>query len=323
MIELINSNAILSVLVVVVASLGGISLLIFGIFQMRRSSDVVDQRMQTFIGNRKKKSPIRTIIYRFTPRELSGSFTNRVVKPFFQRIFIFFGKFTQSNVITKTDLDLRAAGNPYGMQAREFYGIRVLLFFLSIGLAVLIYYFAGISTSNLLGLGAVIIVLTYYGPSRWLSSKIRKRNEELGYNLPDVLDMLSVCATAGLSFDQGIKKICEFWPTALSEEFKQVLQEMDMGTPRAEALRNLKNRVNVDELSSFIAIMIQSDVTGMSYADMLQNQARQMRIFRQFRAKERANTLPAKMIIPVVIFIFPAILAVLVAPLLQSYIDLF
>jgi tight adherence protein C len=96
-----------------------------------------------------------------------------------------------------------------------------------------------------------------------------------------------------------------------------------MGTPRVEALRNLKARANVDELSSFIAIMIQSDLTGMSYADVLQSQARQMRIFRQFRAKERANSLPAKMIVPVVIFIFPAILAVIAAPLIETFLKIF
>jgi tight adherence protein C len=318
MVAQLNNNSILSILVVVIASLGGISLLIFGILQMRRTSEIVDQRMQIFIANREKRSPIRSIIYRFTPRELSGSFYNRTMRPFFRKIIDYFGRFTPTNSIAKTDSDLRDAGNPYGMHAREFYGIRIILLFVSIGLAFLIYLFTGFSFTWLIGLSAVIIILTYYGSSQWLKSKIRQRKEELSYNLPDILDMLSVCATAGLSFDQGITKICEFWPTALSEEFKQVLQEMDMGTPRAEALRNLRNRANVDELSSFIAIMIQSDLTGMSYADVLQSQAKQMRIFRQFRAKERANALPAKMIIPVVVFIFPAIIAVIAAPLLPS-----
>jgi tight adherence protein C len=323
MISLLNNNSILSIIVVVVASLGGIFLLIFGILQMRRTSEIVDQRMQIFIANREKKSPLSNIIYRFTPRELSGSFFNRTIKPFFQKIINYFGKFTPSNSIAKTDFDLRAAGNPYGMHAREFYGIRVIFLFVGSGMAFFIYYYTGSSASWLIGLVAGTIILTLFGPSLWLNSKIRQRKEELGFNLPDVLDMLSVCASAGLSFDQGIKKICEFWPTALSEEFKQMLQEMDMGTPRAEALRNLRTRVNFDELSSFVAIMIQSDLTGMSYADVLQSQARQMRIFRQFRAKERANALPAKMIIPVIIFIFPAILAVIAAPLLPTYFNIF
>jgi tight adherence protein C len=319
MVELFNNNSILTILVVVIASLGGISLLIFGIFQMGRSSEVVDQRMQVFIANREKKPTLRNIMYRFTPRELSGSFLNRTIIPFFKKIITYFGKYTPSNSIAKTDLDLKVAGNPYGMHAREFYGVRVILLFAGIGTAFFIYYSTGFSSSWLFWLCALIFYLTFFGSNLWLNSKIRQRKEELSYNLPDVLDMLSVCATAGLSFDQGITKICEFWPTALSEEFKLMLQEMDMGTPRVEALRNLRNRVNVDELSSFIAIMIQSDITGMSYADVLQSQAKQMRIFRQFRAKEKANALPAKMIIPVIIFIFPAILAVIAAPLLETF----
>ena len=323
MVALLNNKFFLFAIAVVISSLGGFGLLIFGLFRILRSSNIVNQRMQIFAGNRGKTSPINKNIYRVMPRQLSGSFFNRAIKPFFQKLIIYFGKFTPANSIAKSDFDLRAAGNPFGMHAREFYGFRMIFLFLGVGLTFLIYLLDGFSSLGSVILGMFVIILALFIPKLWLGQKIRQRRDELSHNLPDVLDMLSICATAGLSFDQGLKKICEIWPTALIEEFKQVLQEMDMGLTRAEALRNLKNRVKVDDLSSFIAIIIQSENTGMSYAEMLQSQARQMRIMRQFRAKEKANALPGKMIIPVVIFIFPALVAILLGPLLPTLLNLF
>ena len=158
MVALLNNSTILSTLVVVIASLGGISLLIFGIFQMRRTSEIVDQRMQIYIRNRDKKSRLRNIMYRFTPRELSGSFYNRTIKPFFQKIVNYFGRFTPSNTIAKTDLDLRAAGNPYGMHARQFYGMRVMLLFTGIIPAFFIFSRNGISNFSTFMLGIFILI---------------------------------------------------------------------------------------------------------------------------------------------------------------------
>ena len=323
MTALLNNNSILTTLVIGIASLAGIGLLIYGIIHITRRSNTVTQRMQTFVVERGKISPSSKTVYRSLPRELSGSFFNRTIKPFFQKIIDFIGKFTPKKSIAKSEYDLRLAGNPYGMHAREYYVFRVILEFLGIGLALLLYFRNSPPNLSSMALVLLIIIIAIYLPRFWLNSIIRRRKDELSHNLPDALDMLSVCASAGLSFDQGLKKICEYWPTALNEEFKQVLQEMEMGVPRAEALQNLRDRVNVDDLSSFIAIIIQAENVGMSIAVILQSQAKQMRILRQFRAKEKANTLPAKMMVPVAAFIFPAILAVVLGPLVPQLSNIF
>ena len=322
MVALFKDSSFLYTFVVVIASLAGIGLLIFEIFRTRRRSGIVNQRMQVFVDNREKISPLQKIITRFLPRKLSGSLFDRTLKPIVQRIINYFGRYIPTNSIAKLNFDLRAAGNPNKMHAREFYGLRVLLIFVGIGVTALIYFRFGTSNLRLIGLGISVIIFALLFPGIWLKSKIRRRKEEVRHNLPDALDMLSVCATAGLSFDQGLKKICEYWPTVLSEEFKQALQEMEMGLSRTEALRNLKTRVNVDDLSSFIAIIIQAENIGMGYAEVLEIQSKQMRILRQFRAKEKANALPAKMIIPIVIFIFPAILAIIIGPIIPILIHL-
>jgi tight adherence protein C len=320
--SLFNINSNLTVLVVIIAIFAGIGLFIIGTTRIMRTTDIVRQRLQEYASDRESIPSSPKSIYRTTPRELPGSLFNRTIKPLFQRIITFFGKYTPANSIAKSEHDLRAAGNPFGMHAREYYGIRILVLFLGIGLAFYIFFLYGFSNSGLLPV-LLILLITLYIPRLWLNSKIRQRKDELTLNLPDALDMLSVCVTAGLSFDQGLKKICEYWHTALSEEFKQVLQEMEMGVPRAEGLRNLRDRVNVDDLSSFIAILIQAEHIGMSIAVILQGQAKQMRILRQYRAEEKANTLPAKMMVPVGFFIFPALLAVILGPLIPSLLNIF
>jgi len=135
--------------------------------------------------------------------------------------------------------------------------------------------------------------------------------------------MLSVCAAAGLGFDQSLQKISDYWETDLGKEFKRTLNEMEMGVSRTTALTNMSNRLDVDDLTSFITIIIQAEQMGMSYADVLHSQAMQLRVMRQYRAREIANKLPAKMIIPLALFIFPAIIIVILSPVFPRILNIF
>jgi tight adherence protein C len=141
--------------------------------------------------------------------------------------------------------------------------------------------------------------------------------------LPDALDMLSVCASAGLGFDQSLQKISTYWDTELGREIRRVTNEMEMGVPRSTALRNLSNRLEVDDLTQFIAVIVQAEKIGMSYADVLHSQALQLRVMRQVRAREIANRLPGKIIIPVILFIFPAMIAVILGPAIPTIMSIF
>ena len=152
---------------------------------------------------------------------------------------------------------------------------------------------------------------------------MRNRQDEIRRALPDALDMLSVCASAGLGFDQSLQKISSYWDTEFGQEIKRTIQEMEMGVTRSDALRNLSQRLEVNDLSQFVAIIIQAEKIGMSYADVLTSQANQLRIMRQVRAREMANKLPGKMIIPVILFIFPAMIAVILGPTVPILMNLF
>jgi tight adherence protein C len=117
-----------------------------------------------------------------------------------------------------------------------------------------------------------------------------------------------------LGFDQSLQRVSEYWHTPVGVEFGRVVAEMEMGVSRRTALRNMADRIGLSELSSFVAVIIQSDQLGMSIADALHAQAQQMRIERRFRAQEAARKVPLKMLFPMMLLIFPAMLAVVCGP---------
>ena len=97
----------------------------------------------------------------------------------------------------------------------------------------------------------------------------------------------------------------------------------EIGVSRAEALRNMSRRLDVEEISSFVSIIIQAESIGMSFADVLHSQAEQMRVLRIYRAKETANKIPAKLIIPLALLIFPALIAVILGPMIPTFLAIF
>jgi tight adherence protein C len=216
---------------------------------------------------------------------------------------------------------LYIAGYPLGIGPREFFGIRIAFMFLGLFLAYLIVK-RGISTNNLL-VGFLVLLVCFLFPIIWLRFNVSARQDKMRKGLPDALDMLSVCADAGLGFDQSLQRVSEHWTTPIGLELGRVVAEMEMGLSRREALRNLAERLAVSEISSFVSVILQSEQLGMSIADTLHAQAEQMRVERRFRAQEKARTMPIKMLIPLAFMIFPAIIAVILGPALPQIFDLF
>ncbi len=172
-------------------------------------------------------------------------------------------------------------------------------------------------------LSILVLILFYAGPKVWLHYLVTSRQKKVLRGLPDALDMLSVCATAGLGFDQSLQRVSEYWDTPIGHEFGRVINEMEMGLTRRDALRNLADRVDIREISSFVALIVQTEQLGMSISDTLHAQAEQMRIERRHRAQEQAQKAPIKMLIPMALLIFPALLAVILGPALPTLMDVF
>src|SRR5439155_22304528 len=132
--------------------------------------------------------------------------------------------------------------------------------------------------------------------------------------LPDILDLLIVSVEAGLGFDDAIDKVVEKMKGPFPDELRRVLQEMQLGKKRVEALRDMAARIEVSEVSTFVAAIYQADQLGVSMARVLHVQAETMRVARSQRIREMAAKLPVKMLFPLVFFIFPAIFVIIIGP---------
>ena len=263
-------------------------------------------------------------------RELSGTFRARILTPLIRGWTGVLGSLTPTSTLKQLEEQLALAGNPLGMGPREFYGLHVGIMALGLWIAY------GLMHNGLAGSGpagskallsaiaaALAVIMCYYFPKAWLRSRARKRRDSIAKGLPDALDMLSVCVEAGLGFDQALLRVSEQWRTPLGAEFGRVVAEVGMGIPRREAMRNLVDRVNSQEIASFVAVILQSDQLGMSIKDTLHAQAEQMRIERRFRAQELARKMPLKMLFPLTLLIFPAIFAVVLGPAIPALMEFF
>jgi tight adherence protein C len=154
-------------------------------------------------------------------------------------------------------------------------------------------------------------------PGLWLGAAIKSRQDKVRRGLPDVLDLLVVSVESGLALDSAIKRVGEEMSRVhpeVSEEFRIATMETQMGIPRGEALENLAHRVELDELRSLVSVIAQAERFGTSVAKALRNQGNAMRVKRHQQAEERAQKTAVKLMIPLVLFIFPAMGIVLAGP---------
>ncbi|NIO72405.1 MAG: type II secretion system F family protein [Anaerolineae bacterium] len=294
------------VLIVAMAILGSVVLLFVGVAAPRSSDQVLD-RLAEYGGRTLTLEEI----------ELSQPFSQRVIRPLIQGIAQFIGRFAPQRNIEEIRRKLELAGRPYGWGPTEFLGVRGLAGILLATMTFLLLTLTGqylpkrfLATLVAGGLGFYVL------PTLWLSSKIRRRQTEIVKALPDALDLLTISVEAGLGFDAAMSKVAEKWDNELSLAFNRVIQEIQMGKLRREALRDMADRMDVSDVSSFVAAIIQADQLGVSIAKVLRIQSEQMRIRRRQRAEEKAHQAPVKMLFPMAFLIFPALFIVLLGPAL-------
>jgi len=173
---------------------------------------------------------------------------------------------------------------------------------------------AGAPAAKIIGHAIIALAIGLAVPLFLLNRKITARRKSIQSDLPDVLDLLTVSIEAGLGFDGALARLSEKTKGALVEEFARALQEMQIGVPRRDAIRAMGQRCNVDDLSLFTAAVVQADQLGVSIGNVLRVQSASMREKRRQRAQEKAMKAPVKMLLPLVVFIFPAVFVVLLGP---------
>lgn len=248
--------------------------------------------------------------------ELSQPFSQRVIVPIMQRIGELSARFTPQSVLEETNRKLELAGNPGRIDAATFLASRFVVAFVFGGLLLLVAFLSP-NKWPLMRTTIVVVLFTILGfffPQLWLQSQINRRQNDIRKAMPDALDLLTICVEAGLGFEAAMSKVAEKWENHLSLAFLRAIREIQLGKSRRDALRDMADRIGIPEMTSFIAAVIQSEMLGVSLAKVLRIQSEQMRVKRRQRAEELAHQAPIKMIIPMALITFPAILIILLTP---------
>ena len=177
---------------------------------------------------------------------------------------------------------------------------------------------------HLLPVSLILMVLGFLLPNVWLHSKIRARQRDVANALPDVLDLLMVCVEAGMAFNAAVARVAEqpeMRHSPLHQEMLRMHHEVRAGRPRQEALRALGERAGVRELMTVVGAFIQTEQLGTSLGKTLRIHADFARVQRRFRAEERAQLVPVKMLFPTVFFLLPAFFLVTLAPALLKLLE--
>ncbi len=281
----------------------------FSIILLRRAEeDPLTARIDEFAA-REEIVPIEEI-------ELSMPITDRIFVPLLRRVSEFLIRYTPQQTLESTTRMLELAGNPRNMRAAEFIALRIGFTVFMGGFIFLIMNQSDSTLSRRLLFTLGGIVLAWFMPWMLLRSKADRRKDAVIKKLPDALDLMTICVDAGLVFNAAMQKVDEKWDDPLANEFGRVIHEMQLGKSRRQALRDMAERIDVPDVTSFIAAVVQADQLGVGIGKVLRIQSEQMRVRRRQRAEEKAQQAPVKMMFPMVFLIFPSIFIVLLGPAL-------
>lgn len=185
-----------------------------------------------------------------------------------------------------------------------------LLGLIAVGLVLFAHLSGRFAVVSLIGLPLIGLLL----PNARLNRRVDERKQAILRDLPDTLDLLAISVEAGMGFEGALDVVCQYFKSPLAEEFSLTLREMELGLARRDAFQNLRRRTDVPELSNFVLALLQADALGIPIGRVLKTQAQQMRVQRRMWAREKAGKLPVKILFPLILFIFPPIMAIVIGP---------
>ncbi len=209
------------------------------------------------------------------------------------------------------------AGGLAGLTPAEMVLFGLVALMMSVALSAAIMVFVG---------GSFMLILAGFGvgivfPFIWLRDQVKKRHDEIFRDLPYHIDLLTLCVEAGLDFGAGVARTVEKGRDgALRDELSTFMAEIRMGKTRVEAMQRMGERVGLPVFSAFLGALIQADRMGSGLGRTLRLQSTQLRNMRFQRAEKAAGEAPVKMLIPLVLFVFPTIWIILAAPLIFEWV---
>ncbi len=256
--------------------------------------------------------------------QLAKPLSERLIKPLADNLASYISKLLPLNAKSRTEMEgtLRSAG--IKMTPVEYLASQGVIMILLCVLCGMYFSFVGKLSFGKVLTYMLFVVFAYYTVARFmLMSKVTERTDKLENNMPDVMDLLTVCVSAGLSFDQALSYIVENSTGVFVDELTITQREMFYGRPRAQALSDLAKRCNVDSLKSFVSAVTQADTLGIPIANILKTEADNIRMQHKQKIEEKAAKLPVKILIPMVVFIFPVMFIIILGPAVPNILSIF
>ncbi|OFW78541.1 MAG: hypothetical protein A2Z48_03295 [Actinobacteria bacterium RBG_19FT_COMBO_70_19] len=247
-------------------------------------------------------------------QELESNVFERAVLPAAGRLGHGLLRLTPVALHGRVDQKLIYAGSPAGWDADRVVSLKIV--FAVVGLIGGVLLVALLPVPSLLKIFFVVVstALGYLLPSVQVAAMANRRQRAIQRQLSDVMDLLTISVEAGLGFDAALAQVVKNVPGPLAEELTRLLQEVQIGIGRADAFRHLAERTSVPELQAFVLSMIQADLFGVSIANVLRAQSRELRQKRRQRAEETAQKIPVKLLFPMIFLVMPATFIVLLGP---------
>lgn len=244
---------------------------------------------------------------------LEGSAGERVVLPALSSVLAGLRRITPAGVIDGLDRRIQLAGMRFRPE---------LLLLTKVAFAVAMFLGVLQLTDDMLyaALGGAV---GFLAPDYLIGSVAKERQGQILLALPQVIDQLRMSVEAGVGFEAAVGRAAKAGEGPLADELRRTLQEMQIGASRTEALHHLADRNDVSELRTFVAAVSQSEDYGIPVAHVLRVQSEELRTRRKQRAEERAMKIPVKMVFPLVLCIFPALMIVLLGPAALQIVEAF
>jgi tight adherence protein C len=206
------------------------------------------------------------------------------------------------------------AGSPTGLDAERMAAFKILAGALGAVGGFALAMVLGTATIMTVSATVLFALIGFVLPSAVLSQAGVKRQHAIRRALPDTIDLLTISVEAGLGFDAALAEVTKNVPGPLSEEIGRMLQEINLGVSRVQALRHMSERTDVQELGAFVLAMVQAELFGVSIARVLRSQAKELRLKRRQYAEGQAQKVPVKLLFPMIFCILPALFVVILGP---------
>jgi tight adherence protein C len=243
-----------------------------------------------------------------------GTLVERVIAPAAARLSGPGRRLARPDATTRIQRRLDIAGDPAGWDVDRIVGAK-LLALVTLGGLVLCYASAtGASPGRVVVLATVAGAAGFVLPDVLLYNAGQKREALMRRALPDALDLLTISVEAGLGFDAAVLRVARHTTGPLAQEFSRLLQEMQIGVGRKDAIRAMGERSTIPELRSFCQAMVQAAQLGVPVGRVLRIQSKEMRLRRRQSAEEKAQKVPVKIMLPLVAFILPSLFIVVLGP---------